>query len=94
MSMFQLNENADIDLSRSKILVVDDQPIHIQHIYELLSDLYIVLAATSGEEAIEVCTVNRPDLILLDVEMPRMSGIDTCQILKKIALQQRSPLFS
>ncbi|ATC93332.1 diguanylate cyclase [Pseudoalteromonas tunicata] len=93
MPIFQLNDNADIDLSRSKVLVVDDQPIHIQQIYDILSGQYTVLAATSGEEALEVCELNTPDLILLDVEMPNMSGIETCKLLKSNMITSEIPVI-
>ncbi len=66
-----------------KILVVDDQPLIIQALFEILSDGYDVFMATSGEEALQACTENPPDLILLDVMMPGMSGHELCRALKR-----------
>ncbi|WP_299270608.1 diguanylate cyclase [uncultured Psychrosphaera sp.] len=78
-----LDENAELSLSHSKILIVDDQPINIQLIYNILSSEYTISAATNGDQAIEVCQNDPPDLVLLDVVMPNMSGIETCIILKQ-----------
>jgi adenylate cyclase len=64
----------------AKILVVDDTP----HNVKLLSDLlaakgYAVVTAASGAEALEQVEKERPDLVLLDVVMPGMSGYEVCQ---------------
>jgi class 3 adenylate cyclase/CheY-like chemotaxis protein len=67
----------------AKILVVDDTP----HNLKLLGDLlgakgYAVVTATSGPEALELVDKERPDLVLLDVVMPGMSGYEVCQKLR------------
>lgn len=64
------------------ILVVDDQPINIQVIYQILGDQYQILMATSGAEAIKVCKKSMPDLVLLDVVMPEQDGLTTCKLMK------------
>lgn len=78
-----LEDFSEVDLSASKILVVDDQPINIQAVYNILSESYTVLAATSGPAALEVCSEVLPDLILLDVLMPGMDGLELCDLLKQ-----------
>jgi diguanylate cyclase (GGDEF)-like protein len=83
MGISDLENFAEINLSQSKILVVDDQPINIQAVYNILSSEYTVLAATSGPAALDVCNENLPDLILLDVLMPDMSGLELCDLLKQ-----------
>lgn len=93
MPISKLNDEAEVDLSQSKILVVDDQPINIQTIYNILSDEYVVLAATSGKDAFDVCEENIPDLILLDVIMPGMSGLEFCQMLKQRADTKGIPVI-
>ena len=65
--------------------MVDDQPINIQAAYNILSDRYTVLAATSAETAVDTCNDNLPDLILLDVVMREMSGLQLCELLKQDA---------
>ncbi|MEO6567705.1 MAG: response regulator [Opitutaceae bacterium] len=65
------------------ILVVDDQPINVQLLKRKLERESIrVLTATNGVEALEITTKEKPDLILLDVMMPDMSGIEVCQRLQ------------
>jgi len=64
------------------ILVVDDQPINIQVIYQILGGDYKILMATSGEQAIKVCIESMPDLVLMDVMMPQQDGLETCRLMK------------
>src|ERR1700724_3969849 len=61
------------------ILVVDDEP-QIRRVLRasLSSNGYEVVEAKSGQEAIEMVVTYRPDLILLDVNMPGMSGLEAC----------------
>ncbi len=66
-----------------KILVVDDQPINVQLLKRKLERENLqILPAYSGQEALEVVKVDKPDLILLDVMMPDMDGIEVCQRLQ------------
>ncbi len=67
---------------RSRLLVVDDQPINIQALYQTFSADHQVLMATSGEQALALCTSQQPDLVLLDVVMPGMDGFEVCRRLK------------
>ncbi|CAN5878604.1 diguanylate cyclase [soil metagenome] len=67
---------------RPKILIVDDQPINIQALYQIFHENHEVFMATSGHQALEFCLHTSPDLILLDVIMPDMDGIEVCQRLK------------
>ncbi|MEO7415207.1 MAG: hybrid sensor histidine kinase/response regulator [Opitutaceae bacterium] len=65
------------------ILVVDDQPINVQLLKRKLEREGIrVLTATNGAEALEATAKEKPDLILLDVMMPDMDGIEVCQRLQ------------
>jgi PleD family two-component response regulator len=66
-----------------KILVVDDQPVNIQIIHQMLNADYQIFMATSGAQAITLCQNNPPDLILLDVLMPDLDGFATCRLLKQ-----------
>ena len=67
---------------RPRLLVVDDQPVNIQAIYQTFSADHQVLMATSGEQALELCLSKQPDLVLLDVVMPGMDGFEVCRRLK------------
>lgn len=64
------------------LLLVDDDPKLIQLMGRLLGDLGRIRFATSGDAALRQAHAERPDLILLDAEMPGMNGFDTCAALK------------
>lgn len=77
-----------------KILVVDDQPINIKLLQRKLErEGFEVLTAYNGRECLEVVAATRPDLILLDVMMPEMDGIETCQLLKQDATTKTIPII-
>ena len=65
-----------------RLLVVDDQPVNIQAIYQAFQADHQVLMATSGPQALQVAVDRQPDLILLDVVMPGMDGHEVCRRLK------------
>jgi PleD family two-component response regulator len=65
--------------ARACVLVVDDQPLNIALVRQFLSGDYAVLAAGSGTAALALCRSQKPDLILLDVMMPEMSGHEVCE---------------
>ena len=66
-------------MSASTILIVDDEPqIRRVMLTTLTSHGYSVIEAASGEEALGKIRTERPDLILLDVNMPGISGLETC----------------
>lgn len=77
-----------------KILVVDDE-VHIQKIidYKLRTAGYTVIAAADGLEGIEKAREERPDLILLDVMMPRMDGFQALEALKRDPSTKAIPVF-
>jgi two-component system, OmpR family, alkaline phosphatase synthesis response regulator PhoP len=66
-----------------KILVADDEPnILISLEYLLKREGYTVLLAHDGQEALDVITAERPDLVLLDVMMPKKTGFEVCQAVR------------
>lgn len=67
---------------RPKLLVVDDQPINIQVLYQTFSKDYQVFMATNGAQALTLAASQQPDLVLLDVVMPEMDGFEVCTQLK------------
>ncbi|MFC3033734.1 diguanylate cyclase [Pseudoalteromonas fenneropenaei] len=81
--MNTLNGETAFNPHGSTILVVDDAPISIQSIYNILSPEYAILAATSGEDALALCSETLPDLVLLDVMMPGIDGLEVCRRLKQ-----------
>ena len=69
--------------TKATILVIDDTPANVHVAMELLSAHgFRVLVAEDGEEGLERARLGMPDLILLDVMMPRMSGFQVCKRLK------------
>jgi twitching motility two-component system response regulator PilH len=66
------------------VLVVDDSPTDLHLLSSMLTrNGYSVITATSGEEAIDRATTEKPDLILLDIVMPGMNGFETTRALTK-----------
>jgi len=69
---------------KGKILIVDDEPINLDFFDVMLSRLgFQVVMAEDGEEALEMIQKDRPDLIILDNIMPKMTGWELTKILKK-----------
>ena len=80
--------------STPKILIVDDNPINLKVLSDALRDQgWTTLVATDGESAIEQVDYALPDLILLDVMMPRIDGFETCRHLKANPRTQRLPII-
>lgn len=76
-------EDTGVPTVFNKILVVDDQPVIRQIARSTLqSQGYEILEASNGEDALEIARVELPDLVLLDVRMPGISGLDVCRTLK------------
>lgn len=76
-----------------RLLVVDDQPVNIQALYEIFHRDHEVFMATSGQQALEMCQSNPPDLILLDVIMPEMGGLEVCKLLKQESETRDIPII-
>ena len=71
-------------MSKKKILVVDDSKTAMFMVTTILrKGPYTVITADDGQRAVEVATSERPDLILMDVIMPRMTGFEACRELKQ-----------
>ncbi|MEL0638989.1 diguanylate cyclase [Pseudoalteromonas aliena] len=82
-----------LSLRGSKVLIVDDQLLSIIVLRKILSVHFNIVTASSGEEAISVCKQNPPDIILLDINMEGMSGIETCLKLKNTSETQSIPVI-
>jgi DNA-binding response OmpR family regulator len=71
-------------MRKKKILAVDDEPNILMSIKFILEmEGYEVHIARDGDEALEVAERVRPDLILLDINMPRKDGYEVCRILRE-----------
>ena len=68
-----------------KILIVEDNPQNMRLVEMALSaESYFLLEATNGEEALEIAKKERPDLIIMDVQLPKMSGLEVTRKLREI----------
>lgn len=67
---------------RPRVLVVDDEPAQIMSLHALLGDDYEILMATDGASALALSRDLAPDLVLLDLNLPGMSGLEICEALK------------
>ena len=75
----------DFNYGKYKILLVDDEPDIIEFIqYNLKKEGYQVFSAMNGRDAINLAEKHTPDLILLDVMLPGMDGIETCEEIRSI----------
>jgi two-component system, OmpR family, alkaline phosphatase synthesis response regulator PhoP len=71
--------------SRFKILLVDDEPDILELMeYNLKKENYEVIKCSNGRDAINIVKKEKPDLIILDIMMPEMDGIETCRAIRQI----------
>lgn len=92
-----MNQSSPDDLIKSsrkpKLLIVDDQVLIIRVLHELFKESCEVYMAHNGQEAIEKSASIEPDLILLDVVMPKMDGYQVCEALKANELTAKIPVI-
>ncbi|HKQ56248.1 MAG TPA: response regulator [Candidatus Eisenbacteria bacterium] len=81
-------------MAKGRILVVDDE-IYIVHIldFSLGMEGYEVITALDGEQALEKARAEKPDLIVLDIMMPKLDGYETCKLLKGDAATKDIPVI-
>jgi adenylate cyclase len=77
-----------------RILIADDQPMNVDILQTRLAvHGYEILTAADGEEALEVARTHLPDLILLDIMMPKTDGLEVCRLLKGDAALPFMPII-
>jgi DNA-binding response OmpR family regulator len=81
-------------MSRGKVLVVDDEE-YIQHIlnFSFGAEGYEVITAADGEEAVRLARSEKPDIIVLDIMMPKMDGYEACKQIKADPQTQDIPVI-
>jgi len=67
---------------KMRILVVEDNPVNLELVMQLLEDDYELLVARDGAEGLAMALQEKPDLILLDLSLPKKSGWEVCQELQ------------
>lgn len=70
-------------MSKHYILCVDDDPLNNDLLGEILETDYELGFASDGQSCLDSIAIKKPDLVLLDINMPIMTGIQTCKILRK-----------
>ncbi len=79
---------------QSSVLIVDDSKINLRIVAKIIDDLgYKVHAAQSGYEALKLLTQVKPCVILMDINMPNMSGFDCCRRIKKSTSRAKIPII-
>jgi diguanylate cyclase (GGDEF)-like protein len=82
------------EVQRDKtVLIIEDSPINIEHLAQVLKSEYNIKVANSGGPGIEVARNQSPDLILLDVVMPDMDGYEVCRRLKADDATRKIPII-
>ena len=80
-------------LRLAKVLVVDDMAVSRESLRLILEDDHVVMLASSGEEALEVIAREKPDIVLLDVVLGGISGIEVCERLKADEVLSKIPVL-
>lgn len=78
---------------RGTILIVDDDPMNIDVLSEILEDHHDILFATNGQDAIRIAQDEVPEIIILDVVMPEMNGYEVCRKLKANPVVSNIPVI-
>ena len=78
---------------RKKVLVVDDSSTVLIMEEMLLRRRYEVFKATGGAQALRIAAEQRPDLVLLDVVIPTMDGLETCRLLRSMEATKSTPII-
>ena len=84
--------NVDHNLDKVKVMVVDDHPlmrVGVASIVNARSDMTVVAQAGTGEEAVALFFKHRPDVTLMDLRLPKMSGVDAIRSIRQTHPQAR-----
>lgn len=80
--MYPMNQKEIKPYAECNVLIVDDEPMSRMLLESILESVFTCATVESGEEAISYCEANLPDLVLLDMNMPDIDGLDVCTALK------------
>ena len=84
----------ELNRPRANVLVVDDEPANLQVLYKVLGEQeYDVSVASSGAEALEIVDQACPDLVLLDLMMPGIDGLEVCRRLRAVEATRNLPVI-
>ena len=83
----------NIEITKPTLLLVDDEPVNLRVLKQLLANDYQLIFARNGEEALKLTETRQPNLILLDVMMPGLTGFEVCRRLKQQADTRHIPVI-
>jgi CheY-like chemotaxis protein len=90
---FKEENMSQTDLS-SEILLVDDSAFNTRYISQVITPLgYKLITAHTGQEALRLLTTGKPNLIIMDIQMPEMDGFECCEQIKKNAAYANIPVI-
>jgi len=78
---------------KRKILIVDDEPSVRRLVRTMLKKKFLVLEAEDGRQAIDMACIEKPDLILMDIMMPKMDGYTSCYAIKNEPTTKSIPIL-
>jgi two-component system, cell cycle response regulator DivK len=67
---------------RTRLLIVDDRALDRELLVQIFEELHDIEVATDGETAVEVAAATRPDLVLLDIGLPGLTGLEAARAIK------------
>lgn len=76
-----------------KILVVEDMELNLDLLKQLLEDKYVLVVAQDGEEGVALAETERPDLILMDMSLPRIDGWEATRRIRATQGLERIPII-
>ena len=79
--------------TKKKVLIVDDEPNVRRLSRKILSNTFDVVEAEDGKQAIEIAKNQKPDVILMDMMMPKMDGLTACHAIKKDPTTKSIPVI-
>lgn len=79
--------------TQCSVLIVDDEPISRMLLESILEHVFYCETVDSGQEALSYCAKNAPDLVLLDMNMPDMNGLEVCKALKQSPVTSQIPVI-
>ncbi len=97
LSVFQEENTLSTSIEKMPLTVmaVDDNPANLKLITALLQErVDTVISCTNGEEAVEIATRQKFDIIFMDIQMPKMDGVTACQEIKKLPLNTTTPIIA
>ena len=80
-------------ITKKKVLIVDDEPNVRRLSRKILSNTFDVVEAEDGRQAIEIANTQKPDVILMDMMMPKMDGLSACHAIKKDPTTKSIPVI-